>query len=659
MNGNGGQSRVGRFFSAFYGMWRGGRQTMREAFRPAFTTQYPDELLEVSPRWRGPLRLRGIMNDEPPPVTSASPIEYNKLLADLDAKRRLAPCIGECPGNVDGRGQNALIAAGEAARAYELVRERNTLPGVLGFACPNPCENVCRRSYFEEPISIRQLHRAAYDAYHARPRPHLTSDVTRKQRVAVVGAGPAGLTVGYDLLRLGYGVTAFDRYPEPGGLLLSGVPIYRLDRNVLRNEVEDLREMGMEFHCEVDVGPDIPLEKLREDYDAVVLAIGLSRPRKITVPNVDAPRSIAAMEFLPQCNMGGKPEVGDTVIVIGAGDVSVDCARSALRFGAKKVFKIMLEMPDEAPAQDREVEEELAEGVIHMCRWGPKEVLVDEKGETKGLRIRKCSRVFDEAGHFSPKFIDELDEMQADTVIWAVGQGADTQFLSGTGIGIDPLGNLVLDRATSQTTFPDVFAAGDISGGPGTIIKAMSAAHETAISVHRFLEGQDLKAKREAQYHPRFYRYVRSGLAERETSSQEPRALMPLSDPHRRLRDPHLQEELGLAPQMAKVEAMRCLRCQTQACVGCSLCARVCPDNCITVEKEDDGVTRKVTRWDFKMEWCCFCGLCQDICPTQTLSCSAEYHTASRGRGTYEYDLERMLRDFDGPQEVQCKDGWP
>lgn len=657
MNGNG--SRMNQFFSAWYGAWRAAKQTMREGFRPAFTTQYPDVELDLSPRWRGPLRLRDVMNDKPPPVTSAPPDAYDELLATLDGEHRLAPCVGECPSNVDGRGQNALIAAGNFIGAYELVRERNTLPGALGFACPNPCERACRRAYFEEQISIRGLHRAAYDAYHAQPRPHLANAVTRKQKVAIVGAGPAGLTAGYDLLRLGYGVSVYDRLPEPGGLLVAGVPRYRLDRAVLANEIEDLREMGMDISCEVDIGVDVSLDELADKHDAVILAIGLSQPRKITVPGVDAIGSVAAMEFLPKCNMGGDPELGETVIVIGAGDVSIDCSRSALRCGAKTVLKTMLEVPDEMPAQEREVDEELHEGVKHLCRWGPKEILTDDAGRVKGLRIRKCERLFDEAGHFSPKFEDATQDLECQTVIWAVGQGPDTRFLEGTGVGVDPRGFLNFDRTTRQTTLPSVFACGDITSGPGSIIKAMSEGHAAALSVARYLAGEDLKERRPAPVHPRLYHYVRSGFPERELSSTEGRAQIPMSDPVERLKHHDIQEELGFSPDMARAEAMRCMRCQTQACVGCTLCARVCPDNCITVEKEDDGETRKVTRWDYRMEWCCFCGLCQDICPTQTLSCAAEYHTAARDRSAYDYDLTKMLRDFDGPDEVQDKDGWP
>ncbi|MCL5942309.1 MAG: NAD(P)-binding protein, partial [Actinobacteria bacterium] len=201
---------------------KGGVQTFRQMVSPPTTILYPYEPAPLSPRWRGPLRLRGVMDDQQPPVTDAPPLEFNDLMNELHEQRKIAPCQGGCPANVDARGQNALVAAGRTIEAYNLVRRRNILPGVLGYVCNNPCEDVCRRAYLDDPIAIRQLHRECFAVYdrEARFPGHLRSLVYRTEHVAVVGAGPAGLAVGYDLVQIGYRVTIYDREEIPGGLLV-------------------------------------------------------------------------------------------------------------------------------------------------------------------------------------------------------------------------------------------------------------------------------------------------------------------------------------------------------------------------------------------------------------------------------------------------------
>src|SRR5665648_8951 len=209
------------------GMARGHMETLKQMVSPPVTRMYPKEPAQLSPRWRGPLRLRGVMDHEPPPVTDAEPLEFNDLMTELHEQRRIAPCQGGCPANVDARGQNALVAAGRYIEAYNLVRRRNVLPAVLGYVCNNPCEDVCRRSFLDDPIAIRQLHRDCYEVYdrEARFPGHLKSLVHRPEHVAVVGAGPAGITAAYDLVQMGYRVTVYEREPLPGGLLVTSVPL--------------------------------------------------------------------------------------------------------------------------------------------------------------------------------------------------------------------------------------------------------------------------------------------------------------------------------------------------------------------------------------------------------------------------------------------------
>ncbi len=323
---------------------KGSAATFKQMVSPPTTIIYPYEPARPEPRWRGPLRLRGVMDLEPPPVTDAGPLEFNDLMTGLHDEQRIAPCQGGCPANVDARGQNALVAAGRALEAYNIVRRRNILPGVLGYVCNNPCEDVCRRSYLDDPLAIRQLHRECYEIYDRETRRpgHLRSLVRREEHVAIVGSGPAGLAVAYDLVQIGYRATIYDREEVPGGLLTTSIPLYRLDRRVVQNEINDLVELGVELRLGVEVGRDITLDRLRAEHDAVVVAVGYSGGRTLPIPGHDAKGVWSAIDFLYAYTMDKKPVVGPRVVVIGGGDVSADCSRSALRCGATESTIAML-----------------------------------------------------------------------------------------------------------------------------------------------------------------------------------------------------------------------------------------------------------------------------------------------------------------------------
>jgi len=645
---------------------KGGAQTFRQMLTPSITRMYPHEPAEVHYRWRGPLRLRGVMDELPPPVTDAPPLEFNALMTELHDQSRVAPCMGGCPANVDARGQNALAATGREVEAYDVVRRRNILPAVLGYVCPAPCEDVCRRSYLDDPIAIRQLHRHCYEVYDREVRRpgHLQSLVHRAEHVAVVGAGPAGLAVAFDLVQIGYRVTIYDREPKPGGLLVTGVPRYRLDREVVAHEIADLVEMGIELRLGVEVGRDVTLQQLRDGHDAVVIAVGYSGGRKLPLPNSDAEGVWSALDFLYRYCMEESCGVGPTVVTIGGGDVGCDCSRSSLRCGAEKSYQIVRETMDTMPAQEIEVRGAIEEGVIFMERWNP-EAIVAEHGRVTGMQFRKVIAVDDEQGRplREPIFADETLVIPCDTVIFAIGQSLQVGFLEGAGVQFDDRGRPLGDQATGTCGVEGLFFAGDLVTGPKTIIIAMGQAHETAISVHRYLTGQDLRAGRLPPVHPAEY-YLEKLYApspEEVVGDGGPggrRVAMPESDPDQRRTDSR-QVEVGWPKGGGQQEAIRCMRCQTHVCVACTMCARVCPDYCITVEGHDTGYKRIVTRYDFVMEWCCFCGLCQDICPTQTLSLAAEFDYARPARRPFFYDREVMLRPFDGPQQMENKDGLP
>jgi NADPH-dependent glutamate synthase beta subunit-like oxidoreductase len=611
------------------------------------TVRYPFEKVVLSPRWRGALRLRGTLGRDEVPIVQAPSDVYNEVIDSLYKDSRLAPCIGACPANVDARGQNYLVAEDRVPEAYELVRERNILPGVLGRICHHPCEGACRRNYYDQPIAVRPLHRFAYEKYldvrDARLEP---MPVTRSERVAVVGSGPSGLAAALDLMRFGYAVTVFEKDTTPGGALNTGVPSYRLPRDVLHTEIDSLVRMGLDLRCGVEVGRDVPIDHLMGEFDAVLIAAGLQTSRILPIPGADSKGVQGALPFLREANRGADGGVRNKrVFVIGGGNVAVDVARCALRMGATEVRLASLEGMDELPAHPWEIEEAVDEGVIATCSVGPEEVLA-ERGRVTGMRMRECLSVFDETGRFAPKFGDGLTDFACDVVVFSIGQASDLgSMLSGSDIELDQRGNLMVDGAIFTTTHRGVFACGEVVTGPGSCIGSIATGHEAATSIHRYLRGVSLDAERVARPVPVYEKYEAAHIEGVEHTRL--RVVMPMAPPLDRRAD-YRAVELALTHQESMTEAARCLRCQSEVCVGCTFCARTCPDNCIHVERIDDPGSRCLTHYELDISKCCFCGLCAEQCPTNALAHTGQYELSFYHRDIAVFDKGEMLRDPGG-----------
>lgn len=635
------------FIQAGQSLLTGIRITAAAARRRPLTVRYPAEKLTVSARWRGALRLRGVLGRDDIAPISSTPDTYLPRIADLHAADRLPPCVGNCPANVDARGQAALLADGHIGEAYGLVRERNILPGVLGRICHHPCETVCRRGYYDEPIAIRPLHRFAFEEFQTvRPEALPRLAQTRGKTVGIVGSGPSGLAAALDLMRLGYGVVVYERDTVPGGALQSGVPSYRLPREVLAREIQDLVEMGMDLRCGVEVGKSLPLGTLTREHDAVLLAVGLQLSRILPIPGSAAEGVLGALEFLSAVNENLETGIsGKRVLVIGGGNVAVDVARCALRVGASEVRLACLEADDEMPCHPWEIAEALDEGAIAMCGLGPEEVLTEE-GRVSGMKMRSCASVFDEAGRFAPQFTDEYTEVSTDVVVFAIGQAAKLDdVVRGTELLVSGRGQLSVDGSNLTTNVPGIFACGEVVTGPGSAIGSIATGHEAATSIHRYLEGVPMEADRVRRPVP-----VPPKFAAVDTSGLEPsrlRAVMPFADPEERSND-FRQVELGLEHDHAMAEATRCLRCDSEVCVGCTFCARTCPDYAIQVERTDEPGARCLTRYELDLTKCCFCGLCAEQCPTRTLTHTGQYELAFYHRELMVFDKGEMVRDGSG-----------
>ena len=638
---------VGGFLGAWKSMLVGLRITGREALRKPETVRYPLERVDLSPRWRGALRLQGVLGREEVALLQESSDEYNRVIDDLYSADRLAPCVGNCPANVDARGQNYLVADGKPLEAYELVRDRNILPGSLGRICHHPCESACRRNYYDEPIAVRPLHRHIYEEY-VKDGDGRTQrfEATRSERVAIIGSGPSGLAAAYDLMKLGYGVTMFEREEKPGGALYTGVPSYRLPREVLHGEIDQYVKMGLDLRLGVEVGTDVTLSELREEYAAVLIAVGLAISRLLPIPGTDAEGVRGALEFLKASNFHHEAGVrGQRVLVIGGGNVAVDVARCALRVGASDVKLACLESEEEMPCHPWEIEEALDEGVVSMCGQGPEEVLVED-GKVVGMRLKECLSVFDETGRFAPTFGEAITDIPCDVVVFSIGQASDLDpIVEGTDVELNERGQLKVDGTNFTTEAYGVFACGEVVTGPGSCIGSIATGHEAATTIHRFLSGRSVDKDRVARPVPVYDRYENAVLEGVEPSRR--RAEMPMAKPEERGKD-FRQVELGLTHQESLCEAARCLRCQSEICVGCTFCARTCPDYAIQVERIDDVGARCVTRYELDLTKCCFCGLCAEQCPTNTLMHTGQYELSFLHRELMTFDKGEMLRDGGG-----------
>ena len=493
----------------------------------------------------------------------------------IEKNENKPPCRLTCPAGVKVQGYIALISQGKFKEAYELIRERVPFPGVLGRICHHPCEEKCNRKDFDEPLAIASLKKFVAD-YAVEHQEELFSSKKdqekeskeplkkREEKVAIIGAGPAGLTAAYDLVNLGYMVTVFEVQSSPGGMMYSGIPGYRLSKEVLKGEIKLIEEAGVKILLNTPIRSKEEFEKLREDYQAIFIAIGAQRSKKLRVEGSDLKGVLYGIEFLKDINMGKEVSLGERVAVIGGGNVAVDVALSSLRLGAKEVHLFCLESREEMPAFEWEIEEAIREGVNLHCSRGPKRI-IGKEGKIGGLETILCASVFDAEGRFIPKFKEKTESsLEVDTVIIAIGQEAD--FAGFEEIKITPYKTIDADKISLATSIPGVFAGGDVVSGPASAIEAISQGHEVAISIDRYFKSEDLikgreKVEEEAAKTPE------------QVVILKKREIMPTLTLEER-KGNFKEIELGFTEEMAIDEAKRCLNCGI--CSECLECVEIC-----------------------------------------------------------------------------------
>jgi NADH-quinone oxidoreductase subunit F len=478
----------------------------------------------------------------------------------------ISACQHACPAGIDVPNYVAAIAAGNYDKAVEIIRERNPFPAVCGRICIHPCEYKCRRGELDDPVAIRSLKRFASDWHFKHqaesPKPF---PITREEPVAVVGAGPAGLTCAYFLAKFGYRVTVFEAQPVAGGMLGIAVPEFRLPRSVIRQEIEYIEKCGVEIHYNSPIDANHTVNDLMEEgFKVVFIAAGAQASRRIGIPGEeeDLEGLLYGLQFLTDVRLERAPKLDGRVMVIGGGNVAMDVARTALRLGAEDVQLFCLEARDEMPAWEKDIEEAEEEGIAINTSWGPKRIL-RERDRVKGVEFVKCVSVFDEDGKFNPSFDDETTRiLDGDWVIVSIGQAPDISFLDkDSQLERDLWGSLEIDENTLRTNIPGIFAGGDFTSGPTYVIRAIASGRRAAIAIDQHLQGQTgrIKIPDEKTSMPEDI-----GLAlEEETTEEIARVETVMVAPEDRVVD-FREVELCFNEEQARHEATRCLRCDLE-----------------------------------------------------------------------------------------------
>lgn len=517
----------------------------------------------------------------------------------------LPPCTGACPVHTDVQGYLAAIARRDYPEAYRLIRANNPFPSVCAWICPHPCEDACRRAIVDEPLAIRDLKRFAVEAA-AAPLEHAPVRDSGK-RVAVVGAGPSGLTAAYDLARLGHRVVVYDRLPSPGGHFLTSLPAYRLPADVLQRDIDEILAAGVEIRSGVDVGSDISVEEIRNTSDAVIISTGLWAGRGLKLPGFDHPAVLKALPFLKAARGLEKPAVGGRVIVIGGGDVALDAARTALRLGALEVMIVCLETREQMPAHAEDLADADAEGILITAGYGPVDLLL-ENGVITGMNVRKVLSLYDREGKLDPVYDPGCPvTLPVDTVILSVGQKQENDLLAEY---FPEMQNGNLPAGTAAASSGGVFLCGEIIDGPGPAISAIASGHRAAVLVESYLEGAGAAP---AELEVPVIGPVPDRVAEKIPRSE--RRKMPVLPPQERIQN-FSPYELGLDEAAARFEAGRCLKCGqgaaviTEKCAACLSCLRLCPYGVPLVDEQAS----------IAVEGCQACGVCAAVCPAGAIN---------------------------------------
>lgn len=511
-----------------------------------------------------------------------------------------APCKTACPAHIGIQGYLQLAKEGRYEDALALIKKDNPLPAVCGHVCNRRCEDACTRGTIDEAVAIDEVKRfIAERDLNAETRfiPKKTIPSLKggfEEKIAIIGAGPAGLSCAYFLALTGYKPTIFEKNAEPGGMLRYGIPSYKLEKDLLAAEIDVIRQLGVEIRCGVEVGKDVTIEDLREQgYKGFYAAIGCQRGRKPGISGENAEGAYAAVDFLREAGAKESFALEGDVVVVGGGNVAIDAARISSRCTDAKISMFCLEAREKMPASNEEIEEALEEGIELNCGWGPKEVL-EENGHVSGVVFKKCTCVFDAQGRFSPEY-DENDTVTVPCrhVIFSVGQAIDWgHMLDNLHVELRPNGGALANKLTYQTSEPDIFVGGDVYTGPKFAIDAIAAGREGAISLHRYVhEHCTLTIGRNRRD---FIELDKENIKV-ETYDSSSRQIPPKADVKEQAKT-FRDLSQSLTEEQVKKETSRCLSCGASVvdpnkCIGCGVCTTKCMFDAIHLHREIPGAS--------------------------------------------------------------------
>ena len=505
-----------------------------------------------------------------------------------------APCKTACPAHIAVQGYLKLAAQGKYREALQLIKRENPFPAVCGRICNRRCEDACTRGTVDQAVAIDEVKRfIAQQDLDAETRfvpekviPKVDGEFAEK--IAVIGAGPAGMSCAYYLAEKGYRPTVFEKEARPGGMLMNAIPSFRLEKDVVEAEIDVLRQLGVEFRCGVEVGKDVTIAQLRQEgYKGFYVAVGLQSGSRLPVPGGDAENVISGVDFMRDVNLRDKKSLSGRVVVIGGGNIAADVARTAVRCGAENVSLYCLEGYDEMPMGEEDRSECERDGVAVYAGWGPREVSV-EGGKAAGVSFVKCLKVRDENGRFAPVYDENTVQVApCTTVLFCIGQKAEwRELLSGTAVEFDPNGTAKADPVTYQTAEADIFVGGDAFTGQKFAIDAIAAGKQGAVSLHRFVQGATLTIGRDRRQFIELDK--KSALIAVDSYDNTPRQRVGYNEaPRNTFRD----ERVAFTAQQVRAETARCLGCgasivDPNKCIGCGVCTTKCAFDAIHLHRE-------------------------------------------------------------------------
>ena len=505
-----------------------------------------------------------------------------------------APCKTACPAHIAVQGYLKLAAQGKYREALQLIKRENPFPAVCGRICNRRCEDACTRGTVDQAVAIDEVKRfIAQQDLDAETRfvpekviPKVDGEFTEK--IAIIGGGPAGMSCAYYLAEKGYRPTVFEKESRPGGMLMNGIPSFRLEKDVVEAEIDVLRQLGVEFRCGVEVGKDVTIAQLRQEgYKGFYVAVGLQSGGRLPVPGGDAENVISGVDFMRDVNLRDKKSLSGRVVVIGGGNIAADVARTAVRCGAENVSLYCLEGYDEMPMGEEDRSECERDGVAVYAGWGPREVSV-EGGKAAGVSFVKCLKVKDENGRFAPVYDENTVQVApCTTVLFCIGQKAEwRELLSGTAVEFDPNGTAKADPVTYQTAEADIFVGGDAFTGQKFAIDAIAAGKQGAVSLHRFVQGATLTIGRDRRQFIELDK--KSALIAVDSYDNTPRQRVGYNEA---LRNTFRDERVAFTAQQVRAETARCLGCgasivDPNKCIGCGVCTTKCAFDAIHLHRE-------------------------------------------------------------------------